>query len=172
MPHTTISAGMSVKRPGTEQYSSDGYHLTVEMEAEVENADHFRAVTQALFSEVKTALEVAVADGSARAAGAASGVDLWGAGGNGGNGGDGRKPVSRPTRTDTKGDRVSSDPISNKQAKFLFQLARRSGMKTQPEVTGWIHEKLGVEKGVYDLTKVEASRAIDLLNNGNGGSGK
>ena len=178
MPHTTITAGMSVKRPGQEQYSSDGFHLTVEMEADIENADHFRAISQALFGEVKAALEAEVENGSARAAGAGSGVDLWSSGGNGGNG---SKAVSRTTskpasranssgRGAAKGD--PADPISNKQAKFLFQLARRSGIKTQPEIAGWIHEKLGVEKGVYELSKVEASRAIDILNNGSGGNGK
>ncbi len=168
MPHTTISAGMSMKRPGTEQYSSDGHHLTVEMEAEIENADHFRATVSALFSEVKAALEAEVAGGTAPAAETGR-IDLWGAGGDGGNR---RKPASRPARTGEKGDRTTADPISNKQAKFLFQLARRNGMRTQAEVAGWITEKLRVEKGVYDLTKQEASRAIDLLNNGNGGGRK
>ncbi len=166
MPHTTIAAGMSVKRPGQEQYSSDGYHLTVEMEAEIEDADHFRTVTAALFGEVKAALGAEVAGTPGHAAGEKP-VDLWNAGGNGGTS---RKPVSRPTEARPSADRTSADPISNKQAKYLFQLARRAGMKTQPEVAGWITEKLGVEKGVYDLTKVEASRAIDILNNnGSGG---
>ena len=94
MPHTTISAGMSVKRPGQEQYSSDGYHLTVEMEAEIENADHFRPVTQALFAEVKAALEAEVAGGSSESSETGR-VGLWNAGGNGGKG-SGRKPASRP----------------------------------------------------------------------------
>ncbi|MHC4251902.1 MAG: hypothetical protein ACYS9X_22510 [Planctomycetota bacterium] len=97
MPHTTITAGLSLKRPGAEQYSSDGYHLTVEMEAEIENADHFHAVTQALFAEVKQALAAEVAGAPARAAGEKS-VDLWGAssGGNGSGGnGNGRQPASR-----------------------------------------------------------------------------
>jgi len=172
VPHTTISAGLSVKRPGQEQYSSDGYHLTVEMEAEIENADHFRAVTQALFAEVKAALEAEVA-GGAPSSQSPSRVNLWaGPGGNGGNG-NGRKPASRPEQSGGNGDRGKADPISNKQAKYVFQLARRAGMKTQSEVTGWIHEKLGVDRGVYELTKVEASRAIDLLNgNGKGGNGK
>ena len=168
MPHATISAGMSVKRPGQEQYSSDGFHLTVEMEAEIENADRFRAVSQALFAEVKAGLEAEVAGAPGRAAGEKS-VDLWNAGGNGGNR---RKPVSRPTEARPSADRMSADQISNKQAKFLFQLARRAGMKTQNGVAGWITEKLGVDRGVYELTKKEASKAIDLLNSGSGGNGQ
>jgi hypothetical protein len=166
MPHTTVTAGLSIKRPGAEQYSSDGYHLTVEMEAEIENADRFRAVSQALFAEVKAALEAGEKT-----------VDLWGAGGNGGNG---RKPASRedaPSDTPPadrsrshSGPETPPAPISNKQAKFLWQLARKGGMRTQDEVAGWLRDKLGVDRGVYQLTKVEASKAIDLLNNGNGGA--
>jgi hypothetical protein len=60
MPHATVTAGLPIERPGAEQYSSDGYHLTVEMEAEIENAGHFRAVARALFAEVKAALEAKV----------------------------------------------------------------------------------------------------------------
>jgi hypothetical protein len=176
MPHTTVTAGLSIKRPGAEQYSSDGYHLTVEMDAEIENADHFRAVSQALFAEVKAALEAEVAGAPDRVAGEKT-VDLWGAGGNGGNG---RKPASRedaPSDTPPadrsrshSGPETPPAPISNKQAKFLWQLARKGGMRTQDEVAGWLRDKLGVDRGVYQLTKVEASKAIDLLNNGNGGA--
>ena len=172
MVMANIAAGMSVKRPGAEQYSSDGYHLTVETEAEIENADHFRAVTAALFAEVKQALEAEVAGAPSRAAGEKP-VDLWNAGGNGGNG---RKPTSRqdaPTETppaDRDRSHAAPAPISNKQAKYLWQLARKSGMRTQDQVGGWIAEKLGVEKGVYELSKTEASKAIDILNNGNGGA--
>ena len=104
MPHTTITAGLSIKRPGQEQYSSDGYHLTVEMEADVENAEQFRAVSRALFAEVKAALEAEVAGTPGRAVGEKP-VDLWGAlSGENGNGGNGQKPTSRqdaPTATPT-----------------------------------------------------------------------
>ena len=177
MPHTTITAGMSVKRPGQEQYSSDGFHLTVEMEAEIENAEHFRAVSQALFAEVKQALEAEVAGASA-SSGDVARTDLWGSSGNGGNG-NGRKPTQ--TRRDeatgvTPADRdrshAVSASISNKQAKYLWQLARKSGLRTQDQVGVWIAEKLGVDRGVYELSKTEASKAIDLLNNGNGGAKK
>jgi len=185
MPQTTITAGLSIKRPGAEQYSSDGYHLTVEMEADIEDAAQFRAVTKALFSEVKKALEAEISGGASPQG--SSSVDLWAApsGGNGHNG-HGGKPA---TRQDASSQTLPSDrarshaprsggngaqrtePISNKQAKFLWQLARKSGMRTQAEVADWIAEKLGVERGVYELTKVEASKAIDLLNNnGNGGA--
>ena len=179
MPHTTITAGLSIKRPGAEQYSSDGYHLTVELDADVENAEEFRKVTAALFAEVKAALEAEVAGAPGGEAGDKT-VDVWGSGNNG-NGGNGRKPASREdASTGTPpADRsrshahpgTPSDPVSNKQAKYIWQLARKAGMRTQDEVAAWITEKLGVDRGVYQLTKVEASKAIDILNNnGNGGA--
>ncbi|MHC4505568.1 MAG: hypothetical protein ACYTFI_19860 [Planctomycetota bacterium] len=167
MAKANIAAGMSIKRPGPVDFSSDMRSLSVELlDVPIDDAAHFRAAASALLAEVKSTLEAEVADG-APAAGNAGRVDLWGAGGNGGAD---RKPTSRPTQSAGNGDRGKADPISNKQAKFLFQLARRSGMKTQSEVAGWIHEKLGVDRGVYELTKKEASKAIDLLNNGNGGA--
>ena len=77
MPQTTITAGLSIKRPGAEQYSSDGFHLSVEMEADVENAEQFHAVSRALFLEVKAALEAQVAGGPSSQG--SSSVDLWAA---------------------------------------------------------------------------------------------
>jgi hypothetical protein len=176
MPQTTITAGVSIKRPGPQNYSSDGYTLTLAVDLAAENAEHVRAATHALFAEVKAMLEAEVG-GQTAGANPSGRYDLWG-GGNGGNG-DGRKPASRPAQTSAPADRNRSHPrsettpdaISNKQAKFLWQLARKSGMKTQDEVGGWLREKLGVEKGVYELSKTEASKAIDILN-GNGGAKK
>ena len=80
---------------------------------------------------------------------------------------------SEETAVDIRGkmEKQQVKRISNKQAKFLWQLARKAGMRTQDEVASWIAEKLGVDRGVYQLTKVEASKAIDILNNnGNGGA--
>ncbi len=168
MSKGNIVAGLSVKRPGPVEYSSDSHHCSAELvDVEIKNADHFRAVTQALFAEVKAALEAEVAGAPSRADGERP-VDLWNAGGNGNS----RKPVARPAEARPRADRMSADPISNKQAKYLFQLARRAGLKTQAEVGGWITEKLGVDRSVYDLTKVEASKAIDILNNNGSGGAK
>ncbi len=135
MPLTTITAGMSAKNPGPTDYSSVGHSIALAVELDVQDADHARAATKALFAEVRSMLQAELANGSP-ASGDEGRVDLWGAGGNDGNG---SKAVSRTTskpasranssgREAAKGD--PADPISNKQAKFLFQLARRSGMKT------------------------------------------
>ena len=169
MPQTTITAGMSIKHPGPQSYSSAGYTLTVAVDLAAENAEHVRTATHALFAEVRAMLEAEVGGQTADALPSGR-YDLWG-GGNGGNG-NGAKPASRPAQTSANADRTKPDPISDKQAEFLWQLARKSGLRTQDEIRGWIAEKLGVEKRLYDLTKGQASRAIDILNNGNGSAKK
>ena len=199
MPQTTISAGMSVKRPGAEQYSSDGYHLSVEMETDVKDAAGFRAAVHALFAEVKAALATEVAGHEAAET---QGVNIWAApGGNGGNGSgqgdsagaqgkpeaaDAPKPAQgRPARSTQGASRQShpasgrtssddaggraADRVSNKQAQYIFGLARKAGLRTQSEVTNWLGQTVGIAKSVYDLTKQEASRAIEVLAKGNGG---
>jgi len=54
MPQTTITAGLSIKRPGPVEYSSDSHHCSAELtDVEIENAKQFRAVTSALCSSAK-----------------------------------------------------------------------------------------------------------------------
>ncbi len=186
MAHTAISAGMSIKRPGAEQYSSDGYHLTVEMETDIENADHFQAAVSALFAEVKAALEAEVANGSAAPAETAR-VDLWGAGGNGGNG-NGRKaarpareaasksPSSRSnengcktarnmkaTADSAKDNGGNGEPVSNKQARYIVSLAAKQAMTKQADITAWLKDEFGHLGDVYSLTKRQASKVIEAL---------
>ncbi len=180
MVMANIAAGMSVKRPGQQQYSSDGYHLTVEMESEVEDAAHFRAAVASLFSEVKQALDAEIANGSAQGEGPAP-VDLWSAGGNGGNGksdegGNGRKagarrasskPASRPKGGDSDADN-GSEPATKAQMKYVISLLARSGARTKPEMTSRLSEVLAAEvTDIYALDRTAASRAIEALK-GNG----
>ena len=162
----TITVGLGRKVPGEEQFSSNSYHVAVTPDAEITDPQELQGRVEGLFREVEKSLDAEMSRHGSQTG--STGVPVS----SGGNGGNGREPASRPTQSGGNGDRVKADPISNKQAKFLFQLARRSGMKTQSEGAGWIHEKLGVDRGVYELTKKEASKAIDLLNNGNGGNGK
>jgi hypothetical protein len=182
MSQTTITAGMSVKRPGPQEYSSDGYTLALAVDLDAKNAEHVRAATKALFAEVRAALAAEMSNGTPTAA-KSSQVDLWGASdGNGGDGSTGRASCDGGSRTDSgaragipgrRSAAPSPQPISNKQTRYLLTLARKAGLETQADVAGWIRDNLGVDRGVYDLSKVEASRAIDILNsNGNRGDGK
>jgi hypothetical protein len=177
MPQTTISAAVSAKRPGPEQYASDGVTIGAEVTVDVKSSDEFHAAARGLLAELKRELDAELAGRSSPAE--AVRIDIWSGSGDDGNG-NGQKPTSRedaPTET-PPAERSRShsrsgttpEPISNKQAKFLWQLARKGGMRTQDEVASWIAEKLGVDRGVYQLTKQEASKAIDILNNGNGGA--
>ncbi len=179
MVMANIAAGMSVKRPGAEQYSSDGYHLSVEMESNIEDAAHFRTVVAALFGEVKQAIEIEIANGSAQGDKPAA-ADLWAAGGNGGNGDDkggngkgrnvaapaGRtasKPASRTKGNGRDADN-GSEPATKAQLKYVISLLTRSGARTKPEMTSRPSEVLGAKvSDLYALDRGAASRAIEEL---------
>ena len=96
MPKANIIAGMSQKRPGPVEYSSDSHHVSVELiDVEVKDATHFHAVTHALFSEVKAALEAEVTGGTLSSPGT-SGVSVWGGPGGNGHNGNGHTPTRAP----------------------------------------------------------------------------
>ena len=152
MVMANIAAGMSVKRPGQEQYSSDGFHLSIEMESEIADANHFRSAVAALFAEVKGALEAEIANGSARDAEPAA-VDLWAAGDNGGNG-----------RGSDGGQGKGSEPATKAQLRYVISLLARSGARTKPEMTSRLSEVLGVQvEDVNGLDRKAASRVIEEL---------
>ena len=161
-----IIVGLSMKRPGPEQFSSEGFSLGAELETEVGDSEEFRASAQSLFAEVKAALDAEVegADGDEIQEAPVVRTDIWG----------GKVPQPADKKadapvTDNEPKGNGSQPITNKQAKYLFLLASRADLKTQKDVNAWLGESIGVDRGVYDLTKSEASRAIDLLNNGGNG---
>jgi len=176
-----IVAGLTRKKPGQEQYSSDGYHLSVEVEADISTREEFAERVHALFSEVEAALDREIAERKPQQTYPATRRDFWGGnggngghaapqerdrshanafGGNGGNGnGNGNgKPPAASQQTD------GAAPCTPKQVQFLFRLARKNGLTKQSDLSAWIAEHVGVSKTAYQLTKVEASKAIDLLN--------
>lgn len=162
---TKIIVGLSRKRPGPQQYSSDGHHLTVEMEADMGSSEQFHQKVRALFGEVTAALdaEIAQADGGNGAPDVR--FDLWT-----GGGGNGDKPASRKDnghdRRDARdnGDKGQPEPISNKQAAYLTQLLAKKGIGQQSEIVHWLQENCAVTvSSQYDLDKRTASRAIEIL---------
>ena len=158
---TKIIVGLSRKRPGPEQFSSDGFHLTVELEKDISNPKDFHSSVRVLFGEVKAALDAEIAhNGPTQAdAGATDRTGLW------------NKEPSRPAgERNPQPDGAKSapggngsEPISDKQTSYLFQLASRGGMKTQAQIGAWLRDNLGVDRGVYDLTKAQASQAIEKM---------
>jgi len=176
-----IVAGLTRKKPGQESYSSDGFHLSVEVEADITTRTEFVERVHSLFSEVEAALDREIAERSSQTQHVTSRRDFWGSGGNGGNGngghsvpqdrdrshakaagGNGGNGDGKPTAAPQQSN--DSSPSTPKQVQFLFRLARKSGLKTQGELARWITENVGVSKTAYQLSKVECSKAIDILN--------
>jgi hypothetical protein len=162
-----IIVGLCRKRPGPEQYSSDGFHLTVELEVKVTDSEEFHNSVRGLFAEVSAALDAEIAhskndngvDTSGRRA------DLWT-----GSGGNGDKPNSRkdaghnPRSARGNGSADLAEPISNKQASYLTQLLTKKGVGQQGEIAHWLHDNCGVTvESQYELSKKQASSAIDIL---------
>ena len=181
-----IVAGLTRKKPGQESYSSDGFHLSVEVEADITTRTEFAERVRSLFSEVEAALDREIAERSSQTTYPANRRDFWGSGGNGGNGNGGHSVPQDRNRSHASSSSSSasggnggngdgkpapapqqsndSSPSTPKQVQFLFRLARKSGLKTQGELARWITENVGVSKTAYQLSKVECSKAIDILN--------
>jgi hypothetical protein len=161
-----IIVGLSRKRPGPEQYSSDGFHLTVELEKEISDQKDFHQSVRGLFAEVSAALDAEITHPKNSNGDASSNhFDLWK-----GNGGNGDAPASRNDNghgqrgARNNGSADNNEPISNKQAAYLTQLLAKRSLGQQSEIAHWLHENCGVTvSSQYDLTKRDASRAIEIL---------
>ena len=151
-----ITVGLSKKEPGEQQYSSIGHYLTVELEAEVSSPEEFHERVSTLFNDVRAALDAEVArsgsgNGSTRR-------DLWQSERNSG-------PSPRT------GNGNESEPASNRQVQYLARLLSRHGLSQQYDIAGYLHDTLGITvSSICDLSKVDASRAIEVLKTGQGGS--
>lgn len=167
-----IIVGLTAKRPGPEQYSSDGYHVTVELEKEIASREDFHRSVRGLFNEVKTALDVEIAQGGN---GSPPQTDPWRGHSRPENGhratsahqaadGAAEPGAARRDVADGGNGNGRDQPISNKQARYLTQLLTREGLKQQAQVTEWLHQQLGVVvPTIYELSKSDASRAIEAL---------
>jgi hypothetical protein len=168
-----ITAGLTRKKPGQEQYSSDGYHLSVEVEADITTRGEFAERVHSLFAEVEAALDREISARSSHQTYPNARRDFWG--GNGGNGGGHAGPPQQRNKShasssdggngqggaqQTDGNGASA---SAKQIQYIFRLARRNGMTTQADLAQWVKENLGAAKTPYQMSRGEASKVIDLL---------
>ena len=150
-----IVVGLSRKRPGSEQYSSDGWSVTVELDVEIGSPEEFANTAKALFAEVEAALDTETGE---RKPAPKRRADLW-------TGGNGRRPSRAQGETNRgNGGGSQAEPISNKQAAYLTQLLARQGITQQGDVAKWLTDSLGVVVSTqYELDKPSASRAIEAL---------
>ncbi len=151
---TRICVGRSRKIPGSEPYSSEGFTVSVEVETEVVTSKEFRIKASALFDEVNATLETEVAGcklpldrGGSEPAG--RDVSLWG-------------PASNSAQEDA-GAGNGNQPATGRQVSYLLSLGVRSDIATRDQLESYIRDDLRFGCGLKELTRAQASSAIDAL---------
>ena len=122
-----------------EQYSSQGYSLTLQTEIAESNPEAIRERLSETFALVRSQVEVELANGN------------------------GKPKLEVHDRSRDAGATSPNSPAkaSNRQIKFITDLANRQGMALS-DLNGRIRERFGVT-GLYDLDKRQASKLVDEL---------
>ena len=140
-----LNAAFNKKIPvAGEQYSSQSYHCSVEVElSDAASPEQLQAKIHDTFALVRDAVE----------------SELHG------------KPAAQPEKAEPHAPSAPSVPppsksepaakASNKQIRFILDLAKAKGMGLG-EVTGQVQRKFRAES-VYDLTRRDASKLLDEL---------
>ncbi len=127
----------SKKIPTEVEYSSQGYHLSLQTEIMETDPQSIRAKLHETFELVKSSVESELA-----------GVHSAG---------------NVQAQAEDRGQRRNgADKASNKQIKFLTDLATRQGMSLA-DLNADIRNRFGVGS-LYDLDRKQASRMLDELN--------
>ena len=131
-----LNASYAKKLPAESEYSSKSYHASVEQELpDGLTPEQLHARIQETFALVRNAVEREL-------------------------GGEPAPDATHPPPTEPKREPVSK--ASNRQVKFLTDLAQRQGV-TLAGLNAEIRQRFGVE-GLYDLDKKQASRLLDEMN--------
>jgi hypothetical protein len=139
-----LNASYSKKVPAGEQYTSQSYHCSVEVElSDAATPAQLQAKIRDTFALVRDSVE----------------AELHG------------KPATQPEKAEAPAPSAppvpppsKSEPAakaSNKQIRFILDLAKAKGMGLG-EVTGQVQKKFRAES-VYDLTRRDASKLLDEL---------
>ena len=129
----------SKKIPTEVEFSSQGYHLSLQTEIMETDPRAIRSRLHETFELVKSSVESELAGGQA--------------------------PVEMPVESpmpERGTRRGSGEKASNKQVKFITDLATRQGFSLA-DLNADIRRRFGVE-GLYDLTRRDASRLLDEMN--------
>lgn len=168
-----ISAAYALKLPTDEQYSSESFHASTEIELAdslVNSPDKLKAAIRALWGDLKAA----VAEETGRKLPQRSND-------NGSNGqisishnGENEVPRLTPASPTRNGNgqhrepanRVSgngrTEAASRKQVGFILALCRRKKNQSAQQVREWLRSERGLS--LNDLTKQQAAQVIDELN--------
>ena len=124
-----------------QEYSSQGYSLSLETEVTETDPAAIQARLHATYELVRATVEQELANGHGNGHAARPAES-------------GNQPGRRPT--------AANDTASNKQIKFITDLATRQGVALS-ELNGRVRRDYGVES-LYDLNKKQASALLDELN--------
>ena len=168
-----LKAVVTLNRKITRDYNSTGYGVSIEGEIAATPDDHEGVLgrVKELFALAEEALAIEIdRDQGEDAIGRRDERPTKPApahtNANGTNG-----PVNQPRRNDqptgngqpTSNGQPTEDKITDKQTKFVFNLAKRQRL-SNTQLESEIERVVGRRARVYDLTKREAGRVIDALN--------
>ena len=132
----TVSFSKKIPVPDSE-YSSQGYSLSLQTEIPESDPAAIRSRLHDTFQLVKDQVEHELANGNTR------------------------KPEPEPQQTSTAPAGRTNGRASNKQIKFVTDLATRQGLGLNA-LNARIRERFGVD-GLYDLDRRQASQVVDEL---------
>ena len=130
----------SKKVPAETEYSSKGYSLSLETEIPETDPAGIRARLSETFELVKSQVELELS---------------------GGNGGGPRPSPEEGSTRPAAGNNGNGARATNKQVKFILDLAKGQGMGLS-QVNQRVNQEFGVDT-VYDLDRKSASKLVDQL---------
>jgi hypothetical protein len=130
----------SKKVPAETEYSSQGYSLGLQTEIPDGDPEVIRRRLREAFDMVRQAVEDELAAGNGR-------------------------PTTNDRPTEPAKPRSAEPRATNRQIGFINALAQRRRL-TAAEINARVRERFGVEGGMYDLTKSQASMLLDEMNAG------
>lgn len=142
-----LNASYSKKVPAGEEYSSQSYHASVEVELpDGLTPDQLNAKIHETFALVRDSVEAELHGENVNAGQMVDASQLP------------IQPAQQPNKS-TYGKKPATDaPASPKQIKFLLDLARQSGYTIEQ-----LKSRFNVSV-LEDLSRTQCSRAIDMLN--------
>jgi len=155
-----IVASYGLKVPAEQEYSSQSFHATAEIELAdslVNQPDALKAALHSLWGDLKAAVAEEIGRNRAPARTGRNGET----GNNGGSHGNGNgRNSSRPEPV----NRIAGNGAgaSRKQVGFLLSLARRKRNFSAEQYRNWLRSERGLS--LDDLSKQQAGQLIDELN--------
>ncbi|MBK8205289.1 MAG: hypothetical protein IPK87_00720 [Planctomycetes bacterium] len=147
-----IVASYGLKVPAEQEYSSQSFHATAEIELAdslVNKPDALKAALHSLWGDLKAAVAEEIGRNRLPARNGGNGEVRR----NGGNG-QHREPVNRIA--------ANGATASKKQIGFLLSLARRKRNFSAEQYRNWLRSERGLS--LDDLSKQQAGQLIDELN--------